>query len=147
MSSLNKVMIIGNLGKDPEISYTPSGLAVARFSVATKDVWNDKTTGEKTEKTEWHRIVAFGKTAENCGRYLAKGRPVFVEGRLQTTSYEKDGITRYVTDIIASSVQFLGSRDSGTKTGFHQNGYSQGHQPQPGDSTGSQQPHDDDIPF
>ena len=134
MASLNKVMIIGNLGKDPEVSYTPSGMAVARFSVATKDFWTDKATGEKKEKTEWHRIVVFAKLAENCGRYLAKGRPVYVEGRLQTSSYEKDGITRYNTDIIANAVQFLGARGEGAPAaqggsggGFQQNqGYQQG---------------------
>jgi single-strand DNA-binding protein len=113
MASLNKVMIIGNLGKDPEVSYTPSGMAVARFSVATTDAWTDKATGERKEKTEWHRIVVFAKLAENCGRYLAKGRPVYVEGRLQTTSYEKDGVTRYSTDIIANTVQFLSARGEG----------------------------------
>jgi single-strand DNA-binding protein len=113
MASLNKVMIIGNLGKDPEVSYTPSGMAVARFSVATTDYWNDKATGERKEKTEWHRIVAFAKLGETCGRYLTKGKSVYVEGRLQTTSYEKDGITRYTTDIIASTIQFIGPRGEG----------------------------------
>lgn len=113
MASLNKIMIIGNLGKDPEVSYTPSGMAVARFNVATTDYWNDKATGEKKEKTEWHRIVAFAKLGETCGRYLTKGKSVYVEGRLQTTSYEKDGITRYTTDIIASTIQFIGPRGEG----------------------------------
>ncbi|GAB6095527.1 hypothetical protein JCM14469_17790 [Desulfatiferula olefinivorans] len=113
MASLNKVMLIGNLGRDPEVSYTPSGMAVARFSIATTDVWNDKASGEKKEKTEWHRIVAFAKLAETCGRYLTKGKQVYIEGRLQTTSYEKDGITRYSTDIIASTMQFLGQKGDG----------------------------------
>lgn len=112
MASLNKVMIIGNLGRDPEVSYTPSGLAITKFSVATTDVRVDRNSGERTERTEWHRITVFGKTAENCGRYLAKGRQVYVEGRLQTSSYEKDGITRYSTDIIANQVTFLGGRNA-----------------------------------
>lgn len=128
MASLNKVMLIGNLGRDPEVSYTPSGMAVARLNIATTDVWTDKATGEKKEKTEWHRVVVFNKQAENCGRYLTKGRPVYVEGKLQTTSYEKDGVTRYNTDIIASAIQFLGSRNDGVGAppqqgggGFQQN--------------------------
>jgi len=108
MASLNKVMIIGNLGRDPEVSYTPSGLAITKFSIATTDVRVDRNSGERTERTEWHRITVFGKTAENCGRFLSKGRQVYVEGRLQTSSYEKDGITRYSTDIIANQVTFLG---------------------------------------
>lgn len=112
MASLNKVMIIGNLGRDPEVSYTPSGLAITKFSVATTDVRVDRNSGERTERTEWHRITVFGKNAENCGRYLAKGRQVYVEGRLQTSSYEKDGITRYSTDIIANQVTFLGGRNA-----------------------------------
>jgi len=118
MASLNKVMIIGNLGRDPEVSYTPGGIAVAKLSIATTDIWNDKSTGEKRERTEWHRIVFFGKQAETIGRYMSKGKQLYVEGRLQTSSYEKDGITRYSTDIIASNFQFLGQKqDAG---GFQQ---------------------------
>ncbi len=125
MASLNKVMLIGNLGRDPEVSYTPSGMAVARLNIATTDVWTDKATGEKKEKTEWHRVVVFAKQAENCGRYLTKGRPVYVEGKLQTTSYEKDGVTRYNTDIIASAVQFLGGREGGGAPPQQGGGYQQ----------------------
>lgn len=131
MASLNKVMIIGNLGRDPEVSYTPSGMAVAKFSVATTDFWTDKATGEKKEKTEWHRIVAFAKLGETCGRYLTKGKQIYVEGRLQTTSYEKDGVTRYNTDIIANAIQFLGQRGDATQQqgGYQQNqGYQGGNQ-------------------
>ena len=113
MASLNKVMIIGNLGRDPEVSYTPSGLAITKFSVATTDVRVDRNSGERTERTEWHRITVFGKVAENCGRFLGKGSQVYVEGRLQTSSYEKDGITRYSTDIIANQVTFLSKRGDG----------------------------------
>jgi single-strand DNA-binding protein len=112
MASLNKVMIIGNLGRDPEVSYTPSGMAITKFSVATTDARVDRNTNERTERTEWHRITVFGKTAENCGRFLAKGSQVYVEGRLQTSSYEKDGITRYSTDIIGNQVTFLSKRNA-----------------------------------
>jgi single-strand DNA-binding protein len=111
MASLNKVMIIGRLGSDPEVSYTPSGMAVTRFSVATSEYWKDKSTGERKEKTEWHRIVVFSKLAETCGKNLEKGKEIYLEGRLQTTSFEKDGITRYSTDIMANVIQFIGSRD------------------------------------
>jgi single-strand DNA-binding protein len=129
MASLNKVMIIGNLGRDPEVSYTPSGMAVAKFSIATTDFWTDRATGERKEKTEWHRIVAFAKLAETCGRYLTKGKQIYVEGKLQTTSYEKDGITRYTTDIIANTIQFLGMKpEGGGGGGFQQGGQGGGFQ-------------------
>ena len=134
MASLNKIMIIGNVGKDPDVTYTPSGMAVARFSVATKDFWSDKATGEKKEKTEWHRIVAFAKLGETCGRYLTKGKSVYVEGRLQTTSYEKDGITRYTTDIIANAIQFLGARGEGGAPAHGGGGYQQNNNQQKQDS-------------
>lgn len=111
MAGLNKAILIGNLGRDPEVTYTPAGLAVARFSIATSEAWTDKGSGEKREKTEWHRIVAFGKLGEICGEYLVKGKQVYIEGRLQTSSWEKDGITRYSTDIIASEMKMLGARD------------------------------------
>ena len=115
MAGLNKVLLIGNLGKDPEVTYTPAGLAVARFSIATSETRNDKTSGEKIVKTEWHRIVAFGKLAEICGEYLVKGKQVYIGGRLQTNSWEKDGITRYSTDIIASEMKMLGVKPSEAK--------------------------------
>jgi len=111
MAGLNKAILIGNLGRDPEVTYTPAGLAVARFSIATSEAWTDKASGEKREKTEWHRIVAFGRLGEICGEYLVKGKQVYIEGRLQTSSWEKDGITRYSTDIIASEMKMLGARD------------------------------------
>lgn len=110
---MNKVIIMGNLGQDPEVKYTPSGAAVATLSVATNETWTDKS-GEKKEEVEWHRVVVWNKTAENCGKYLAKGRTVLVEGRNKTRSYEdKDGVKRYVTEIHASSVQFVGGNQSG----------------------------------
>ncbi len=113
MAGINKVIIVGNLGRDPEVSYIPSGAAVAKFSVATSETWKDKNSGEKKERTEWHRIVAWDKLGEICGKYLAKGRQVYVEGKLQTRSYEdKEGVKRYVTEIVAQDVQFLGGRDN-----------------------------------
>lgn len=110
MAGLNKVMLIGHLGKDPEIRYTQQGMAVVNCSLATTEQWNDKNTGERQEKTEWHRIVIFGKPAETFEKYLSKGRQVYVEGRLQTSSYEKEGQTHYATDIIVSNFQFLGGK-------------------------------------
>lgn len=114
MASINKVFLIGNLGKDPEVRYTPSGQAVANFSLATTDVWNDKS-GERQERTEWHRIVVWGKQAEHCGEYLRKGRSVHIEGKLQTREWDdKSGQKRYTTEIVANAVTFLGGgRDSG----------------------------------
>ena len=117
MASFNKVLLIGNLGADPEVRYTPSGAAVANFNIATTEVWNDKS-GERQERTEWHRIVVFGRQAENCGEYLRKGRPVHVEGRLQTRQWEdRNGEKRYTTEIVAQSVTFLGGRDGGQAYG------------------------------
>ena len=112
MASLNKVMLIGNLGRDPEIRHTQSGTAVATLSVATNERWNT-VEGDKAERTEWHRVVAFGKLAEICGQHLAKGRAVFVEGRIQTRAWEKDGDKRSVTEIVAGSVQFLSGNGKG----------------------------------
>ena len=112
MASLNKTMLIGNLGRDPEVRYTQSGTAVATLSVATNERWNT-AEGEKAERTEWHRVVAFGKLAEICGQHLAKGRTVYIEGRLQTRAWEKDGDKRSVTEIIAGSVQVLGGNGKG----------------------------------
>lgn len=111
MAGLNKCLIIGRCGQDPTLKYFTSGDAVCNFSVATSESWKDKNTGEKKEKTEWHRIVAFRKLAEICGQYLSKGKQVYVEGKLQTRSYEQGGSTRYVTEIVADQVQFLGDRD------------------------------------
>lgn len=111
--SVNKVILIGRLGQDPELKYTPSGAAVCNFSLATSESWNDKATGEKQERTEWSRIVVWGKLAELCNQYLAKGRQAFVEGRLQTRSWEDDaGNKRYSTEINATTVQFLGGQAS-----------------------------------
>jgi single-strand DNA-binding protein len=112
MAGINKVILVGRLGKDPEVRYTQDGTAVASFSIATSEEWKDKNTGEKREKTEWHRIVAWRRLGEICGEYLSKGKQVYIEGKLQTRSWEKDGVTRYTTEIVATDMQFLGSKDS-----------------------------------
>ncbi len=158
MAGVNKVILIGRLGRDPEVRYTPDGTAVANFSIATSDQWTDKNSGEKREKTEWHRIVAWRRLGEICGEYLAKGREVYVEGKLQTRSWEQDGITRYMTEIVASTVQFIGgAQGGGQRPQQGQGGYAGG---QAGNSQGGGQQdqgypeppfqandQDDDIPF
>ncbi len=120
MAGINKVILIGNLGRDPEMRYMPDGQAVANFSIATSEEWRDKQTGEKRERTEWHRIVAFRKLGEICGEYLSKGKKVYIEGRIQTKEWQdRDGNKRWTTEIVASQMQMLspkgdqyGSRDS-----------------------------------
>jgi single-strand DNA-binding protein len=110
MAGINKVILIGNLGKDPELRYTPNSQAVATFSLATTEKWKDKE-GKFQEKTEWHNVVAWGKQAEICKEYLKKGSPVYVEGRIQHRSYDdKDGNNRYITEIVARMVQMLGRK-------------------------------------
>jgi single-strand DNA-binding protein len=143
MAGINKVILVGNLGKDPEVSYTPSGTAVAKFSIATSEKWTDKATGEKKDKTEWHRITAFGKLGEICGEYLSKGKQVYIEGRLQYGSYEKDGITRYTTDIIASQMQMLGLRGDASSTGSS----ARSSMPDMDGPSVPEGPMDEDIPF
>ena len=107
MAGLNKVILVGNLGADPEMRYTASGTAVCKFSLATSRKFTGKD-GQKQEKTEWHRIVAWAKLAEICGQYLAKGKQVMIEGRIEYGSYEKDGVKHYTTDIVAENMQMLG---------------------------------------
>lgn len=107
MGSVNKVILVGNLGADPELKYTPSNRALCNLRVATTEVYKDKG-GQRQEKTEWHRVTVWGDTAENCSKYLAKGRSVYIEGRLQTRSYDKDGQKHYATDVVADRVVFLG---------------------------------------
>lgn len=112
MASLNKVMLIGNLGQDPDVRYTQSGQPVANFNIATNERWTNKQTGNAEERTEWHRIVVWGKLAELCKEYLHKGSTVFVEGRLQTRDWtDKDGNKRYTTEVVAQNVKFIGRRD------------------------------------
>jgi single-strand DNA-binding protein len=114
--SVNKVIILGRLGQDPEMKYTPSGSAVCNFSLATTENWTDKS-GQKQEKTEWHKIVVWGKLAELCNQYLAKGRQAFIEGKLQTRSWDdKEGQKRYTTEILATTVQFIGGAKDAVNT-------------------------------
>ncbi len=111
MASVNKVIIVGNLGKDPETRYSQSGDAITSITVATTDKWKDKSTGEQKESTEWHRVSFFGKLAEIAGQYLKKGSQVYVEGKLKTRKYtDKDGVEKYSTEINADQLQMLGSR-------------------------------------
>ena len=124
--SVNKVILVGRLGQNPEVKYTPSGAAVANFSIATSETWSDKN-GQKQEKTEWHRIVVWSKLAELCGQYLQKGRQVYVEGRLQTREFQdKAGITKSITEVRADAVQFLGTNTgagAGAGAGAETGGY------------------------
>jgi single-strand DNA-binding protein len=151
--SVNKAIIIGNLGADPEVRYTQSGTAVANLSIATNERWTDKS-GAKQEKTEWHRVVVFGNTAENCQKYLSKGRQVYVEGRIQTNEWtDKDGNTKYTTEIVAQNVTFLSGGSGGGGGGFSGGGGGGGGQgpsnqsrPQV-ESDYDQSFDDDDIPF
>ncbi len=165
MAGINKAIIVGRLGRDPEIRYTQDGKAVANFSVATSDTWKDKATGEKKERTEWHRIVAFDRLGEICGEYLSKGRQVYVEGRLQTRSWEKDGVTRYTTEIVATDMRMLDGREGGSAPPQGQGGgyspdnfqgeYGQGgggerdntFRPGPSGPMAGSAPPEDDIPF
>ena len=115
MASVNKVILIGNLGRDPEVRYMPSGDAMVNINLATTDKWKDKKSGEPQERTEWHRIVIFGKQAEIAGEYLKKGSPAYFEGRLQTRKWtDKEGQDRYTTEIVADRMQMLGSRSGGS---------------------------------
>ena len=114
MASINKVILIGNLGRDPEVRYTPSGAAICNITLATSRNWKDKTSGDKVEETEWHRVVFYDRLAEIAGEYLKKGRSVYVEGRLKTRKWQdKDGVEKYTTEIIADNMQLLGGRDGG----------------------------------
>jgi len=112
MASVNKVILVGNLGRDPETRYSPDGAAITNVTIATSDRWKDKASGEMKEATEWHRVVFFGRLAEIAGEYLKKGRPVYVEGKLRTRKWtDKDGHERYTTEIVADNMQMLGSRE------------------------------------
>ncbi len=127
MASINKVIIIGNLGRDPEVRYTPNGAAICNVSLATTRNWKDKNTGEKVEETEWHRVVFYDRLAEIAGEYLKKGRPVYVEGRLKTRKWaDKDGIEKFTTEIIASEMQLLGGREGMGGPGGEEGGASGG---------------------
>jgi len=142
MAGVNKVILIGNLGRDPELRYTQGGQPVASFSLATSENWNDRQSGERQERTEWHRIVVWGRTAEMCAKYLSKGRTVYIEGRLQTREWEdKDGNKRRTTEVNAQTVQFLGGGRGEARAEEPSGG--------PGGGPGGPPagPPDDDIPF
>jgi single-strand DNA-binding protein len=127
MASINKVTIIGNLGRDPEVRYTPNGAAVCNVSVATTRNWKDKSSGDKVEETEWHRVVFYDRLAEIAGEYLKKGRSVYVEGRLKTRKWaDKDGKDNYTTEIVAEQMQLLGGREGGSGGGGNYGGGQQG---------------------
>lgn len=116
MKGVNKVILVGNLGRDPEVRYTTGGTAVTNLRIATSEQWKDKQSGERKESTEWHQVVLFGRLGEIAGEYLKKGRTVYIEGRLQTRKWEKDGIDRYSTEIVANEMQILGSRGGANDT-------------------------------
>ena len=151
---INKVILIGNLGGDPETRYLPNGNAVTNITLATTDSWKDKQTGQPVEKTEWHRVVLFGKVAEIAGEYLRKGSQCYIEGRLQTREWEKDGVKRYTTEVVVDmggTMQLLGGKGEGGQRQAHpQDGAAR--QPAPRQQQSSQQaaPPDDfdsEIPF
>lgn len=146
---INKVILVGNLGADPETRYTASGSAVTNISLATTDSWRDKNSGEQQERTEWHRVVFFNRLAEIAGEYLRKGRQVYVEGRLQTRKWQdQNGQDRYTTEIVANEMQMLGGREEGTGAppqasgGFRDKPRQQQAEPAP-----AAEFEDDDIPF
>ena len=146
---INKAILVGNLGKDPDIRYTPGGAAVASFSIATTESWKDKQSGEKVEKTEWHNVTAFGRLAEICGEYLKKGSQVYVEGRIQTDKYtDKQGVEKYSTKIIINEMQMLGGRSGAGMPESHPSGPAPA-APQQGTqgNAGPANDFDDDIPF
>ncbi len=142
MGSVNKVILIGNLGRDPEVRHTPSGAAVTNFSIATNEAWNNRD-GQREERTEWHRIVAFGKLAEICGQYLKRGKQVYVEGRLQTRQWEdRDGNKKSTTEIVATNITMLGRAGEGPSDSYAPP-LDQGRF----DDTPAAGSEDDDIPF
>lgn len=145
MRGVNKAIIIGSVGQDPEIRYSAAGKAICNISVATNEEWKDKTTGQKQSKTEWHRIVAFDRLAEIMGEYLRQGSSVYIEGKLQTRKWEKDGQTHYSTEIVAEQLQMLGSKQDGAAP-------KPAAQPRPAPPAHQSAPEfdgfpDDDIPF
>ena len=161
MASVNRVTLIGNLGRDPETRYSPDGAAITNVTIATSRQWKDKTSGERKEETEWHRVVFYGRLAEIAGEYLKKGRSVYVEGRLKTRKWQdKEGVDRYTTEIVAEEMQLLGSRDGGGGTGDGGGGGGYSREPAASGGSGGGRPAakvpaktptfddmDDDIPF
>ena len=152
---VNKVILVGNLGADPEVKYMPNGNAVANVTVATSESWKDKQSGEQKDKTEWHRVVFFRRLAEIAGEYLKKGSKVYIEGKLQTRKWQdqQSGQDRYMTEIVANEMQMLDSRSGGTANYGQDRGAGSGSQPSQGGGQSSPPPppqsqdFDDDIPF
>lgn len=144
---VNKVILIGNLGRDPEVRYMPSGSAVANVALATSEQWKDKQTGEQQERTEWHNVVFFGRLAEIVGEYLKKGSQVYVEGSLRTRKWQdKEGKDRYTTEIVANEMQMLGGRGGGGGGGNYDYNQDQPKR-QPAGAPAASEDFDDDIPF
>ena len=141
MSSVNKVILIGNLGKDPEVKYIEGGIANAKFPLATSETWKDRTSGEKKERTEWHNIVLWRGVAEVAEKYLKKGDKVFIEGRIQTRNYEKDGIKRYFTEIIGDNMTLLSPRNNNDNSSRAESPSTSG------DTALPQNTPSDDLPF
>lgn len=149
---VNKVILVGHLGKDPEVRYSPNGAAIANITIATSEGWKDKQTGEQQEKTEWHRVVFFSRLAEIAGEYLRKGSQIYIEGRLQTRKWQdKEGLDRYTTEIVANEMQMLGSRGgSGGQSSGSSNQFDQTPASAPAPSKAPAKDFDDfddDIPF
>jgi len=163
MASVNKVILVGNLGRDPEVRYSPEGTAVCNVSIATTSQWKDRNSGERREETEWHRVVMYNRLAEIAGEYLRKGRPVYIEGRLKTRKWtDKDNIERYTTEIVTEQMQMLGSREGGGSGAGMDGGYGEGSAPRAASPRPTTAPRpaapaassaanladmDDDIPF
>ncbi len=152
MGSVNKVILVGNLGRDAEVRYTQGGTAVATLNMATTEVWNDKASGQRQERTEWHRVVVWGKQAETLQEYLLRGRQIYVEGRLQTRQWDdRDGNKRYTTEVRADRVVLLSSRGGepgrGREAGGAQPGERPEHAPAPAGPDAAAELTDDDIPF
>lgn len=143
---INKVILVGTLGRDPEVKHLPSGDAMANVSLATSESWKDKSTGEKKEVTEWHKVVFFKRLAEIAGEYLRKGQQVYIEGSLKTRSWEKDGQKQYTTEIVASSLQMLGSKGDGERTEQSASAPKPA-PPKPAPAPQSFEDFEDDIPF
>jgi len=144
---INKVILIGNLGRDPEIRYMPSGSAVTNVTIATTDTWKDKQTGDKQERTEWHNVVFFNRLAEIAGEYLKKGSKVYIEGSLKTEKYEKDGVTKYMTKIVANEMQMLDGKGGGGGSHAQEAPASSASQQDTRPEMATADEFDDDIPF
>ena len=145
-SGINKVILVGNLGQDPEVKYTAGGAAVTTLSLATSESWKDKDTGTDQEKTEWHRVVLWRRLAEIAGEYLKKGSKVYIEGQLQTRKWEQDGQTRYTTEVVGRDMQFLDSR-GGSSSSDNSSSYEDANQDMGSQNLPDSGITDDDIPF